>query len=327
MDFTELKIAKGCGTFHVNQFRIHFSIPGLQGDPKQKLPALVGEFIKDFPRFFNGTQQGLTENRAAVAWSTKQFEHNKTLRFLLDFKSEKLGINLPDVHSDWVHVLWKDANKGFAAQTVKRNFAERSDYMTSMMVVPWGAIFTRLNSYHFLAGRRSWVFGVLEPGMPGWRAGSSLQVGTVQGGQFTAYGGTTPVFYLESAAVERYSMLMYELMESGGNLFIDIRKAIVSIWSILLANYVQAKGFRLNVGHPKSYGADDGAALWDSQMTWRGVYRRQAEFKTPQALYAKKWVSHLLEMHPALKGQSLSESEFKGFGGGKFGGGGSDGRW
>ena len=320
MDFTELKIAKGCGTFHVNQFRIHFSIPGLQGDPKQQLPALVGEFIKDFPRFFNGTQKCLMENQAAVTWSTKQFEHNKTLRFLLDFKSELLGINLPDVHSDWVHVLWKDPNRGFAAQTVKRNFAERSDYMTSMMVAPWGAIFTQLNSHHFLAGRRSWVFGVLEPGMPGWRAGSSLQVGTVQSGKFTAYGGqTTPVFYLESAAVERYSMLMYELMEAGGSLFIDIRKAIVSIWSILLANYVQAKGFRLNVGHPKNYGADDGAPLWDSQTTWRGVYRRQAEFETPKALYAKKWVQHLLELHPALKSQPLSE--IKGHLGGGFGGG------
>jgi hypothetical protein len=138
MDFTELKIAKGCGTFHVNQFRIHFSIPGLQGDPKQQLPALVGEFIKDFPRFFNGTQNGLTENKAVVSWSTKQFEHNKTLRFLLDFRSELLGINLPDVHSDWVQVLWQDPKKGFAAQTVKRNFAERADFLTSTLLPPLG---------------------------------------------------------------------------------------------------------------------------------------------------------------------------------------------
>jgi hypothetical protein len=327
MDFTELKIANGCSTFHVNQFRIHFSIPGLQGDPKKLLPSLAGDFTENFPQYFNGTKKGLTENKASVAWSTRTFEHHRTLRFLLDFRSELLGVDLPDLHSDWVHVLWKDPQRGFAAQTLKRNFAEFSDYMTSMLPTPWGAIFTHFNQYHFLAGRRSWVFGVLEPGMPGWRAGSSLQVGKVEGGKFTAHGGSTPVFYLDSSAVERYSMLMYKMMEAGGELFIDMRKAIVSIWSVLLANYVQDKGFRLNVGPPKHYSTDDGVALWDSQMTWRGVYRRQAEFETPEELYKKKWVNHVLDMHPALKDQKLHKVEPGRYGGGSSGGGGAGSRW
>ncbi|MCY1042020.1 hypothetical protein OV208_11900 [Corallococcus sp. bb12-1] len=327
MDFTELKIARGTGQFHVNQFRIHFSIPGVLSEPLKQTPLLVGEFIKDFPRFFNGLGKRLTENRAAVAWSTRQFEGKKTLRFLLDFKSEKLGINLPDVHSDWVSVIWQSANKGFAAQTLKRNFVENADYLTAALPPPLGPIFTQMNSYHFLAGRRSWVFGVLGPDMPGWRPGG-ITVGKVEGGRFTAYGGSTlPVFYLESSAVERYSSLMYALMEKDPGIFIDIRKAIVDIWSILLANYVQAKSFRLNVGHPKSYAEDDGAGLWSSQASLRGVYHREAVFMTPRELYARKWVQHLLALHPGLKSQPLSESEFKGFGGGKFGGAGAGGSW
>lgn len=329
MDFTELNIAGGTGDFHVNQFRIHFSIPGLEGDGRNAVPLLVADFIKDFPRYFNGVDKGLTENKATVAWSTKKFELNKTLRFVLDFRSERLGINLPDLHSDWVHVLWQNPNKGFAAQTLKRNFAERADYLTSTMSPLLAEVFNRLNQYHFLAGRRSWVFGLVEPGMPGWTPGV-LQVGTNEGGKFKAYSGAPPpLFYLESAAVERYSMLLYELMEEGGDLLIDIRKAIVSIWSILLANYVQAKGFRLNVGHPKTYTTDDGASLWDSQATWRGVYRRQAEFAKPGDLHARKWVQNLLTLHPALKSQVLTNGEGKGVvgGGGKSGGAGSSGSW
>ncbi|MBN9686069.1 MULTISPECIES: hypothetical protein [unclassified Corallococcus] len=327
MDFTDLKIARGSGNFHVNQFRIHFSVPGLQGDPQKQLPLLVGEFIKDFPTFFNGLGKNMQENQASVAWSTRQFERTRTLRFLLDVKLAALGINLPDFHSDWVHVLWQDPNKGFAAQTLKRNFPEGAEKILQWMPGTLLHALIQYNAYHFLAGRRSWVFGLLQPGMPGWN-GASLQVGKVEGGKFTAYSGSpTPVFYLESSAVERSSLLLYKLMEVDPGVVIDIRKTIISLWSILLANYVHSKGFRLNVVHPKAYGSDDGAVLWETQPEWRGVYRRKVEFKSAQELSAKKWVQHLLDLHPALKSQPLSDTTFKGFGGGNSGGGGASGSW
>ncbi|NRD56452.1 hypothetical protein [Corallococcus exiguus] len=326
MDFTELKIARGSGNFHVNQFRIHFSVPGLQRDPQKQLPVLVEEFTRDFPKFFNGLGKNMQENQASVAWSTRQFERTRTLRFLLDVKLAALGINLPDFHSDWVHVLWQDPNKGFAAQTLKRNFSEGLEKPLSVLPLSALSVLIQYNAYHFLAGRRSWVFGLLQPGMPGWNAGS-LQVGKVEGGKFTPYsGGPTPVFYLESAAVERSSLLLFKLMEVDPGIFVDIRETIISLWSNLLANYVHSKGFRLNVGHPKAYGTDDGASLWATQPEWRGVYRRKAEFETPRELNAKKWVQYLLDLHPALKSQPLTESVFKGMGG-RSGGGGASGGW
>lgn len=329
MDFKELKIANGRGKFHVNQFRIHFSIPGLQGDAAKKVPALVSEFIRDFPRFFNGLEKDLKENQAAVAWATRTFEGKKTLRFLMDLRSEKLNIDLPDLHSDWVYVVWQSPDKGFAAQTLKRNFMESSDLLAAALPPPLGPIFNHLNSYHFLAGRRSWVFGLVGAGMPGQTSG--VQIGQVKNGKFTPSGGaSTPLFYLDTAAVERYSMLMFELMEKDPGFLVNMRKAIVTIWTTLLANYVKAKGFRLNVGHPINYQQDDGKVLWTSQQAyWRGVYYRQAEFMFPRDVHAKKWVQHLLDLHPGLKSQPLEESQFKGFsgGGGGFGGAGSGGKW
>jgi hypothetical protein len=327
MSFAALKIAKGEGKFHVNQFRIHFSIPGFIGEPKAQLPKLAGEFIKDFPRFFNGLEKNMKRNQASVAWSTKMFEGTRTLRFLFDLRSEKLGINLPDLHSDWTHVVWQNRGQGFSAQTLKRNFPEMADTLTLMLPRLVKAFFLDLNSYHFLAGRRSWIFGVLAPGLPGWNS-PGFKTGKLEGGKFIDYSGKAPpVFFLESSAVERYSRLLFRLMEYDNGLLVDMRKAIVSIWSTLLANYVHAKGFRLNVVHPIVYQQDDGVKLWKTQPSSRGVYCRQAEFPRAQDLQREKWIHYLFDLHPALKSQPLSEIQFKGFGGGSFGGGGASSRW
>jgi hypothetical protein len=327
MDFTELPIANGLGAFHVNQFRIHFSIPGFRGDTSRKIPELVSEFVRDFPRFFNGDEKNLKKNKAAVAWSTKRFSNKSTLRFVLDMEIESIGLNVPDLHSDWVYALWQDANKGFAAQTLKRNFFEAADLAVAALPPPLGGILGQYNTYHFLAGRRSWVFGTVGPGLPGLKPGG-MQVGRMEGGRFVPQSGTPDtVFFLESSAVERSSALLFQLMEKDRGLMINMREAIVTIWSTLLSNYVQAKGFRLNVGHPMTYQQDDGANRWESSPTWRGVYFRREEFSSAQALNTRRWVGYLLDLHPALRSQPLTASQFRGFGGGRSGGGGAGSSW
>jgi hypothetical protein len=223
-------------------------------------------------------------------------------------------------------VEWKSPTQGFAAQTLKHSFALKDYIPLAPQLGPLEYIIKHYNNYHFLAGQRSWILGVLDNRLPGW-ASNKVVVGKKEGNTFMPHtGAASPIFFLETAAIERYSIFAYRLMKYDPGLFINIRKAIVDIWSILLSNYVLAKGFRLNTGLPTVWQKDDGNALWGSSPM-RGVYYRHGEFDTDTEVLAKQWVRYLRDLHPSLKAQPLSAPQFKGFGGGKFGGAGAGGTW
>jgi hypothetical protein len=114
-------------------------------------------------------------------------------------------IDLPDVHSDWVGVIWTDPARGFAVQTLRRDFMESADFevagyaaVTTGVLLPsvplagpvgaYTAVQT--NQHHFLAGRRSWVLGKaseFDSNPPELKDANSLMV-------------------LETAAIERFSL-------------------------------------------------------------------------------------------------------------------------
>ncbi|WP_224372660.1 hypothetical protein [Hyalangium versicolor] len=295
-NFEELPIAKGVGPYNVNQFRIQFRLPTpivFKGSRREEAIKMVAsDFLSLFPFYFNGTHAVMKENVASVDWGDKTFLTQKTLRFVLDAKVK--GFNAPDAHSDWVYLVWKNLDKsgfkGFAAQTLRRKFAETPDYFMPR-------IGRAVNVLHVLAGRRSWIVSWANA-YKGAKAGQPAQ-----SNQRATSDGTICV--LETAAVERDSSMAVSPMEW----LLDARDALVTIWCTQLYNYVLSKNHWISDFSPTVFQTDDGDKLWvkDSKSP---CYYRMKSFTKEEELRKHGWVKNLLEMHPALADQ-LSSPQLK----------------
>lgn len=269
--FTVLRIlSDGYGKFHSNRARIyfrplrHWRPSGAESRVKsgkveyrvldmtaaaRTADDLAREFLSNFAVDFNGglvgrqnanghslpqqvefVQSGRTYPRTNLA-RVVRFDSGAEIflgfQFDIGFWLRLCGVpimrvDLPDIHVDWVRILLRREDHGFAAETLRR---DAQDWAPKVVNAPdWLTMRTYFNRHHILAGRRSWVFRpVLEK-------------------------ASTGVFFLETAAVERYSRWMQ------GKLVEDLRlatnpvtslEAVEQIWTTLLVNYVAARGFEV----------------------------------------------------------------------------------
>lgn len=343
--FSTLPIAKGYGDYHVNQFRVCFQIPKKSDHAKATAAQLFQGFLKNFEEVFNGKSWGLTTNKAEVSWGegdNAKFRNGRLLDFVFDLEIMSLDMNLPDVHHDWVYIgsQW---DTGFAVQTLRREYRDLSDWILEGAmnqlrrlskrvkgedVVDWMKEKLDLNRNHFLAGRRSWVIGVMDKSLPGWKpsAGNVDKTIKFDSGVKEYVFDSRPVFYLETAAIERSSSKEATKLESDVGFLIHMRKVLDYIWLTLLYNYVDEMDFELVSSSPTRWQKDDGDGEWvdghrdpflESGLSsllrkdFVGLWHRSAEFETESAMLSKGWVNNLIKLHPYL-GAQLGGAQAKG---------------
>jgi len=323
-DFDNLPITQGTGPYHISRFRVYFRRAGSSATPKR----LGADFERRFPTFFNGGG-----NAASVQWGAKHYDGYPTLQFTLDTR-------VPNLHDDWVYVCdhrSDDHCAGFAAQTLKRNFIDGGDRAIMAMIevgvsplVPPEVArkVVSLNQHHFLAGRRSWTIcdAAKAPRAPPAQQKSSDKKRSERAAieKLNQY-VHEPLFFLDTAAIERSSLAFFELMEkypiisramSGRTL----RDNVVRIWCSLLANYARSKE-HIKVAEPP---AD--FVGWKRDPS-SGVYYQMDEASSADDARAKG--ADIIAMHPALGHQLYPSAEisFEPGGGSSFGGAGAGGSW
>lgn len=275
-DFDPLPIKDGVNDYHTNQFRVYFRATHLQQKPQAALETMVKGLRNNFPLIFSGTGYGLKKNIAAVEFGDRKHEGYDTLRFEIDMMLTvgDIKIQLPNLHSDWVYLVWEDASKGFAAQTLKRNFYETGDLLfEAMLPAGYGSW---INQHHFLAGRRSWIFGIADANAPGGA-----------------------IFYLETGSIERYSLMAYKLAELDPGYILNMRQSILDIWTTLLSNFITWSTFTPVAVQHTAYDADE--PHWEKNGD---VYRRVMDFKTQDECLNAGWIKKdLLPRHPGVAAQ------------------------
>jgi hypothetical protein len=349
-DFSELDIVKdGRGKFHVNQFRIYFKIP----NRPESLKTHVAELYDNFPKVFTGNtdyanmlqpifggepqaaceprrvwkgdppaNEILLRNSAQVERVlNRSYNGESPLRFTYDQKVLSGILPMLDFHDDWVGVIWRDPERGFAVRTLRRtwlNWVERRIMAQAVsshvlrkalkvpILYPWELLndFVSFNKNHFLAGHRSWILSRddIQIGT-GFRCSLPGQINTFQ---------CEPWYYLETAAIERYSSEFYDFAEKyltlGGNdssrgnegygfPLPDLKSSTVRVWCVLLTNYVISKDFACESTAPP---LDIDA--WSQNVTLKNVtvHYRAREYDSVQDCLGDSRVTLLLKSHPAL---------------------------
>ncbi len=250
-DFEERPLSTGVGEEHVNRFRVYFA-----GRGRVNARDFVGEFMKNFPAYFS------IGNLADTDWGSRNYGSYPTLKFTLHSK-------VPEFHDDWVAIKYRRDEAsvaGFAVQTLKRNFEDESDDRAAAFsndmgnfalvaspalaivnpALGYGAVVggvvaktrdlaVHVNQYHFLAGRRSWMFcdAASDPDNIGKPPAPNT------------------VFFLETAAIEKLSAIWFEPPEQVALLSkaflsgFDMRETVKRMWCRMLLNYVQFNGLKL----------------------------------------------------------------------------------
>lgn len=322
-----LPIETGVGDYHVNQFRIYFRP---QYSSALTTSTLANDLIKNFPKYFN------TKSDHRIATVTRRidipYQGIPSLRFLADLKIECINVDLPDIHSDWVGCIWSDPQLGFAVQTMERLFEEEGDdKLANVLLIFLLAInapavgleailgmkngqiaranriiqeVIHTNRKHFLAGRRSWIIkrltvqDLVERGSVDGKQ-KSTRLSTGQSHQFLV----RPLYYLETAAIERYSSLAYKLAEYDPGIITNMRAAISKIWLQFLSNYLILTGYE--PADPRRYDPKDDAM--DSWKSFGFCRYREESFSNPSIGLSKNWVCNIVSEHPALYGKDIAE--------------------
>jgi hypothetical protein len=292
----------------------------------------AGNLKRYFPEIFNGPKKttgdskpsDLLKNVATVEWNeSKKFNEKATLRFQLDMRMRQGKTNLPDIHSDWVGVVWDDP-RGFAVQTLRRKFTEMGDKALyyALQGIQFGAsgcsseateqtsgpvwdFVTQVNQNHVLAGRRSWVFGI-----SGWESrqdpyvkrtscltGKSEYVPEARRTRFIM----TPIFFLETAAIERYSHRMFIAAQwidespIGGWFITAMREAIEKVWRVLLVNFVRRFDLIVHEQEVKPG--------WATDAAYPGVQYIEGSFSDKSQCLQQPWVQELMKLHPGVAEQ------------------------
>jgi hypothetical protein len=225
-DFRALPIKDGVGPVHLNRFRISMR-------PPRNDPAAAARIGSDL---FTAMVQYMDRRTASVTVDDHSWNGDMTLLFrgVAKFRPfvnvpvtiplvtpiplfEKISVPIPDdvrdlmipdVHTDSVGAVFRGPTS-ITVQTLKREFQTADDLkilsviMASVSVAPpmipapvvsfflgaLGELAIFINQHHFLAGRRSFHFD-----------------------QGSAFGYTDGRLVFETAAIERFSLTVYEVM-------------------------------------------------------------------------------------------------------------------
>ncbi|MEM7153276.1 MAG: hemopexin repeat-containing protein [Myxococcota bacterium] len=300
-------LPSGSGEYHANRYRVYFR-PNQQG---MTVADLNNEFMRSFTSIFNGSVSGGTTNVAEVTRrGDLSWEGEAPLQFTLDAVFAD-AIDVPDVRDDWVGITWKEAGRGFAAQTLQLEQSTGRQVGVAVMGITLGGLLggipgavlgtlvldeadEELMLSHFLAGRRSWVIGDAYDDA----AGEYLEEPPTAHGQ---------VFYLETGAVERFSTWFYHvwptatlagLMAPGG----DMRSAIDIVWKNLLENYLDFKGSSISVVPTSQINLTAPSPDW-VPLGSEGVVHTWESFDGWRDVRNKAWTAEMLDLHPGLEMQ------------------------
>ncbi len=231
--------------------------------PEEIAKELATDFTNRFPHYFNPNLATL-ERRDEHYNSTKAYRFVLSAG-LFGSDHPVAQILAPDCHADWVGIHHKH-DRGFTVQTLKREFFTGLDaYMAvattggatavgagaGALGTVWGgplaalgagggaivgfgaglvgsAAGAQINRYHFLAGRRSWVFG------------SKAQFGMHRVSRYDNIPDDAIVF--ETAACERLSSYLFKAADLT-RILGSFDRAIHRVWVKLMRNYIEKQGF------------------------------------------------------------------------------------
>lgn len=273
--FTELsphRVEDGVGPYHINHFIAYFTL-----DKVYKSPMSWEHFFQNFPEIFNRKllEKGreLIKNEAFVTKSKYQFKNNPTVQFISSDQYKML------LHQDWVSLQTDLPTKTFFGRTLKREWKNFSD---DELVNPFLKFFRELakssgldipldneylmgvNRRHFLAGRRSWTAGKLP---------------------------SSKLYYVETAAFERYSHILYQAAEGA----MGFRESIVNIWTKLILNFASFYGAELEFVFTK----EDLLSGYTQYKNTNIIYN-QAKSDDPAEVLNLPWFAEVSKRHPGL---------------------------
>lgn len=331
--FKTLKIGDGVGQWHANRFRVYlrprWTLIGGDEDASGKLvelnpprvdqPTAVKELRNLFDMVFNGQFGGGYPNMATVSRKKLRVDDERSTP-CLDFSLEGPREWAPNPHHDYVALLFDDPELGFAVNTLGPVKEEQQQYDRGGPPVLLHAA-QDIADLHFLAGRRSWV--ICDAADP--RSG---------GHQPSAKKGE--LYFIETAAIERFSHPIYDVTlpkvgEGVAELFLpgwfrdlfeqergtppNIDDAIVSIWTVLLENYIHLKRrtfaplpgslpgdkFGLAITRPSRAGIGQEARTMTQPTKHSKFVQFQLEhYDSAAELMARPWVQEMIALHPYL---------------------------
>ena len=168
-DFTVLPVWGGVGDWHFNRYRAVFKRP-----PNLGKQLLAADFVANFPQYLTSRYaKVLRTDRTYATMPTFHFHGTKmkALPSPVPYNGRLPEVDLAAPHSDWVVKIDDNANLGFTAQTLKREFndlfkdsAVDDGAGLATLIAPTLAFIAlrfddpvQVNRMHFLAeGLRSW---------------------------------------------------------------------------------------------------------------------------------------------------------------------------
>lgn len=231
--------------------------------PSQIALDLAKQYKANFPSFFNPNSATVySRGEKYNGRNTLRFILNASL---FGMENEPAKVLTPDLHADWVGVE-HDHPRGFTVQTLKRNFTTGLDWAMAGATfggatatgAAVGAGYTwwtgagalagagtgaligagagtiagitgfNLNKHHFLAGRRSWVFG------------TKADFGRHGVQNYDEIPNDALVF--ETAACERLSGHLFRVI-TASRLLGHFDRAIHKVWCKLMNNFFDVTGF------------------------------------------------------------------------------------
>lgn len=196
-NFSELlAVRDGVGNYHGNHFVAYFHASGVT---QQQIDQQMRDFLPRFVHIFN------MDNIASVERSRLTYKQDVVLRFAVNAMQ---GL----IHDDHVY-LRRGKGNSFYASTLKRNWRYLFEEASFIGIDPlnWfpspDDLGYAINSRHFLAGRRSWTYGHVQD----------------------------DVYFIETAAIERYSHTVYQILADVPVVGIP-HNTVVDIWNHLLNN-------------------------------------------------------------------------------------------
>lgn len=257
-DFTYLSTIKdGVGNYHMNHFVAYFEPTVDKFQPVTSIKFFYQNFCKIFS----------LNNVATVAPErARKFKGLDVVKFTIGGNLGKVHLQLfGRAHDDWVAMQMAKDGKSFYGITLKREWFEAVDNWEKVInagspkVGPAvSPMLMEANRRHFLAGRRS------------WRVDYDRGLG---------------LYYVETAAFERSSHVLYQATEQTGLL----RETIRELWTNQLENYpvtlCPIKAMNLV---PTGYEAKGNVAY------------KTGEDASAQKALLTDWFSEVLKRHPGL---------------------------
>lgn len=285
--YSPLPMYKGCGSVHMNRFRICVRVPTNRGS----VAHIGAHLAANMPQY-------MPPGLAAVRLGDGPWNGRNTLKFRAVMRIRPFAVPVPkfpaffipvpvpqrlrdwmapDIHTDSVGIIQSSAN-GFTVQTLKREYEDEDDKAIRAPLHAAGApdavadFAININQHHFLAGRRSFRF---------------------DSGRNFGYDDDRLVF--ETAAIERYSHPVFEYSQIAvGNIPAIVRQ----IWCQMAHRFCETHGLEKIVNEPAQPGWSKSDPATHSMQTEvapnAGAIRSAAQFPAISKLHPQ-----LMEDWPA----------------------------